>query len=292
MNIFCWILLVGITGFCSSSFAWAGGAPLDFQSNNGKTDPNAHVLKVGIVPQYETHKLHAIWQPILDFLKTETGLTFKLVGSATIPKFEKQLDNAEFDLSYMNPYHLVLANQRNGYIPILKDKAKQLKGILVANKEGKIKSPKDLDGKTIAFPAPNALGASLQMRQELKDLFNIDFTPVYVKTHDSVYYNVVLGQAAAGGGVQKTLNQQPEKIKNRLQVIHTTTPVSSHPIAVHPRVKEDVKNAIVNAIIKLSNTNEGQKLLSKIPIKKIGTTTLDDYSSLNAMHLERFYAEP
>lgn len=292
MSKFYWILLIGITSFYSSAFALGSNEPLDTQLNSRKKLSNIKVLKVGIVPQYETHKLHAIWQPILDFLTAETGLKFKLVGSATIPKFEQQLENAEFDLSYMNPYHLILANQHNGYIPIVKDQAKQLKGILVAKKDGEIKDPNDLDGKTIAFPAPNALGASLQMRQELRDIFKINFSPVYVKTHDSVYYNVLLGQAAAGGGVQKTLDQQPENIKNRLQIIHITTPVSSHPIAIHPRVNEDVKKAIFDAFIKLGNTSEGQKLLSKIPILKIGATSLGDYSSLNEMHLERFYVEP
>ena len=247
------------------------------------------VYTVGVVPQYEVRQLRHIWQPILNHLETATQERLELKGSPTIPTFEAEFMDGGFDFAYMNPYHLVVANRTAGYLPIVRDVGRKLFGVLVVNKHGSIKEIKDLNGKIIAFPAPNALGASLQMRQELTDLFKINFSSRYVKTHDSVYLNVLLEKAAAGGGVQKTLNQQKAEIKNNLEIIHTTTPVPPHPFAVHPRVPREVVEKVQTAFLAMGTTDTGRKMLQKIPIKEIGTAEMRDYLILEKMGLERFY---
>ena len=256
-----------------------------------QADAGDPVYKIGVVPQFEARRLHQIWQPILNHLERETGYTFELSGSPTIPAFESEFMRGEFDFVYMNPYHLVLANKEVGYKPLVRDVGKNLFGVLVASKSGDVKEVKDLAGKVVAFPAPNALGASLQMRQELTDLFGIEISPRYVKTHDSVYLNVLLGEAAAGGGVQKTLDQQKDEIKNNLKVIHKTTPVAPHPFAVHPRLPNKVANDVERALLALGDTQAGKEMLSLVPIKQIGKATIQDYLNLLKMGLERFYVK-
>ncbi|HCY88322.1 MAG TPA: hypothetical protein DHV36_24510 [Desulfobacteraceae bacterium] len=127
------------------------------------------------------------------------------------------------------------------------------------------------------------------MRQELTDKFKIEFSARYVKTHDSVYLNVLLGEAAAGGGVQKTLDRQKDKIRNHLKIIHTTTPVAPHPFAVHPRVPASVAEKVAKALIQMGQTDDGKQLLSQVPIKKIGEAHISDYQPLEEMGLDRFY---
>ena len=272
--------------FCLSMLVVLSAINSSFALNQEKT------YSFGVVPQFEAKKLHAIWEPILTYLKNETGYRFILRGSPTIPEFETQFIQGEFDFAYMNPYHLAVANEKAGYQPILRDHGRKLYGILVVRKDSNITSPSQLNGKALAFPAQNALGASLQIRQELIDTFNIDFLPKYVKTHDSVYLNVLLGRAAAGGGVQKTLQQQRPEVREALQVIHQTQKVTPHPIAVLPSVPEEVKNAVTAALIKYGQTDEGRSQLAKVPIKEIGRADLADYLPLIKLGLERFYKQP
>lgn len=250
------------------------------------------VYTVGVVPQFEVSRLHAIWRPILDELEVKTGLKFRLQGSPTIAEFEVEFPKGMFDFAYMNPYHLIIANDKAGYIPLARDHGAQLFGVLVTAKNSGLTSPSQLDGKTIAFPSPNALGASLQMRQELVDKFGVKFKPVYVKTHDSVYLNVLIGEVSAGGGVQKTLNQQKQSYINNLQVIHTTQKVAPHPFVVLPTVDASVRERVKSALLDMGETEKGKKLLSLVPIKKIGPAVMKDYEPLRAMKLERFYGNP
>jgi len=272
--------------FCAalfSFFVWALGL-----AGGVAAEP---VYKVGVVPQFEARRLHQIWQPVLNYMEKETGYRFELVGSPTINAFEAEFLDGEFDFVYMNPYHLIMASKSVGYLPLVRDVGRELYGVLVVEKSGGINEVKELSGKIIAFPAPNALGASLQMRQELTDIFKIEFSSRYVKTHDSVYLNVLLGEASAGGGVQKTLDQQKEPIRNSLRIIHRTTPVPPHPFAVHPRVPKQVADRVKKALLNLGASESGRALLAEIPIKQIGTATLEEYEVLRTMGLERFYVK-
>lgn len=245
---------------------------------------------VGIVPQFDIREIKAIWQPIIADLTERTGYNFELQGSPSIPVFEQEFSRGKFDFAYMNPYHLIMANQAQGYIPIAKDHSRLLQGILVARKNSSIQRIGELDGKELAFPSPNALGASLLMRAELNDKFKIKVKPRYVKTHDSVYLNVVLGLTAAGGGVSRTLDKQAEEISSQLRIIYKTQSVAPHPISVHPRLTKAVQKNIYDALWSMAQSEQGKLKLAKIPIRQLGPAQLADYNPLKKMKLERFYA--
>lgn len=148
------------------------------------------VYTIGIVPQFEIRHIRKIWNLILREIEKNIGIKLKLIGSPTIPDFKKEIHAGKFDFAYMDPYHMLLANISQGYIPLVKDNARKLHGILVIRRDSDIKTVKDLNGKKIAFPSPNALGSSLLIRANLAENYHVKVNPVYVKTHSSVYLNV------------------------------------------------------------------------------------------------------
>lgn len=244
-------------------------------------------ITVGVVPQFQVKKLHSIWRPILQTLEQETGYKFELQGSPDIPSYEKEFMAGQFDLAYMNPYHYLVAEDI--YAPLVRDVGRQLFGIVVVAKDSPYQSLADLDGKRIALPAPNALGASLMTRAAMTNHYKIDYSTQYVKTHSSVYLNVALGKAEAGGGVQKTLSRQPENIRNRLRVLYSTEKVSPHPIVVKKTLPPQVAQRIKEALLAMAKTPRGAKLLSKVPFKQLGEAVPADYEPLRGMHLENFF---
>ena len=246
-------------------------------------------LRFGVVPQFDARKIQLIWQPILDALEEQTGIHFELVGSPSIPEFEKQLNAGEFDLAYLNPYHLLKANDLQGYVPLVRDVGRMLSGIVVAHKDSPIESVQDLDGKRVAFPAPNALGAALIPRAEFGERYKLDVEPMYVNSHSSVYLNVVTGLAIAGGGVGKTLQAQSAEIQDALKIIYKTPQVAPHPVAAHPRISTETRKIITQAFIQLGDSQENSGLLSPIPMKEVGLATLDDYEPLRHMGLDKYY---
>lgn len=250
------------------------------------------VYKVGVVPQWGTVRLFEIWQPLIVRLRQETGLNLKLEPVDSIPNFEKGFSEGAYDFAYMNPYHFVCAQRDQGYLPLVRDYEKQLKGILVASTESDIRELDDLEGQPIDFPSPNALGASLYMRALLTRQFGIEYEAKFVKTHESVYLNVISGTAAAGGGVGRTLGAQQPEVRERLRVIYETPGVAPHPIAYHPRVPAEAAERMKNAILTMSNTESGKELLAGIPMVKPGEAVPEDYKPLIDLGLEEFYQAP
>ena len=248
-----------------------------------------NVYSVGVVPQFEARRITEIWQPVLDEVSRRSGIKLELKASSNIPRFDKQLSAGEFDFAYMNPYHAITSNEKQGYIPLVRDNSRDLFGIIVVKKDSPILSVSELDGKTLAFPSPNALGAALLPRAELDRKFNIKINEIYVNSHSSVYLNVLFGKAAAGGGVQKTLSQQPEKIRDNLRILYKTDQIPPHPLSVHPRVNKMIQNKVQAAFIELGNSKKGKELLKQIPIGEIGSASIDDYDPIRKMSLDKYY---
>ena len=273
------VLIMGVGILLPSIF------PVFAEDNPSETKP----YLFGVVPQFNASRIMEVWQPILDTLAKETGLAFRLVGSDSIPEFEQEFSQGRFDFVYMNPYHFIHAERSQGYQPLVRDVGRMLYGILVVRKDSLLQSVEELDGKVVAFPAPNALGASLMPRAEFRNVYAIDVEPRYVKSHSSVYLNVALGKVDAGGGVQKTLEQQPENLKRKLRVIHQTQKVVSHPVAAHPRVPADDRQQVKNALLKLGQSEHGRALLSRVPVDVIGVASPEDYKPLMELGLELLY---
>jgi len=253
-------------------------------------DAMAQSYSFAVVPQFEQRKLFAIWKPIVDDLEKRTGLDLKLVATLTVPEFEKGIAKGEFDFVYANPYHILKATSSQGYIPLVRDSA-PLRGILVVRKDSPIRNVQDIDGKTVAFPSPNALGASLLMRADLERIFHITVAPLYVKTYSSVYLHVVNGLTAAGGGVEKTLQEQDPEIRDMLKVLYTTRDMPSHPVAAHPRVTQTDSEKVQRALLEMGETKQGREWLDKVPMKRLVATTIEDYTVMRNWGLESLWVE-
>lgn len=244
---------------------------------------------VGVVPQFDARQMRAIWEPILRHVSEAAGVRLELHGASGIPAFEREFEQGRYDFAYMNPYHMLIANRAQGYVPLVRDRQRALRGIIVVKRNGGAENIADLAGRIIAFPAPNALGASLLPRAEFARVYGIDFEARFVANHDSVYLNVALGQAEAGGGVMRTFRQQPEDIQNRLRILHKTQPIAPHPFAAHPRVPSEVRDKVRRVLLDLANDESGQALLARIPMRRAGTAELRDYEALKSLALEEFY---
>jgi phosphonate transport system substrate-binding protein len=239
----------------------------------------------GVTPQFERRQLYAVWAPIVLELERRTGHRFRLVIAPDIPDFERQYNAGTIDFSYMNPY-LVVENPQ-GYIPLVRDAA-PIRGILVVRQDSKIRTPADLGGATIAFPAPNAIGASLLIRAELTRKFNVRFEPKYVKSHTATYLSVTQGLTVAGGGVQKTLDEQKESVREQLRVIHVTRSSPSLPVAAHPRGPAKVREAVREAFLAMASQPDAA-LLKEVPMGQVVTTSARDYEPLRELGLREFF---
>jgi phosphonate transport system substrate-binding protein len=252
-------------------------------------NPHApRVHRVDIVPQLPPSTLFSRWAPVLEAIGKATGLCLELRIAPTIPAFEQELLSGQPDFAFVNPYHLVMARRQYPYTPLIRDGKVPLSGVLVVTKDSGLNDLHQLEGKTIAFPAPNAFAASLLIRAELANK-GIRFTPLYVKTHANVFRSVALGDAPAGGAVNNTLEREPENLRARLRVMYKTANYAPHPFIAHPRVPAALRDKVTQAFIQLATTEDGQKLLDGIQIPKpVRASYAQDYAPIERLQLDNF----
>ena len=243
---------------------------------------------VAVVPQFPAEQIFRDWTPVLNEVSQLSGLEFKLKTYASIPEFESDFLNEGPDFAFMNPYHAIMAQKAAGYLPILRDDAGRLTGILVVRKDSPITRVDQLKGATLAFPAPNAFGASLYMRALLTQEKNIQFKSEYVTTHSNVFRNVIIGRAQAGGAIRQTLEQESPALQAQLRVLYETPPAYSHPVTAHPRIPAQVREALLQAFLKMGANPAFADQLKAIQIAKPVKADFKDYAPLEKLGLERF----
>ena len=244
-------------------------------------------LSIGIVPQQNATKLARLWTPICKYLSKQTGYRFVFKTAKDIPTFEKRLAAGEYDIAYMNPYHYTVFSIDPGYRAIAKETNKRIQGIIVVKKDSPYQSIAELSGKTLAFPAPAAFAASVLPRAYLKEN-QIEISPRYVRSHDSVYLTVSKGLYPAGGGIQRTFNNMPESIRQQLRILWKTPGYTPHAFAVHPRLPAAVVRDIAGALIAMSTNEEGGNLLKNLNFNPIGSAKDEDWDDVRELGIALF----
>lgn len=242
----------------------------------------AQVLTLGVVPQQPAAKLYSLWQPLIEQVRSDSGVELLFKTAADIPAFEDGLRRGDYDLAYMNPYHYAVFSRSSGYHALVAQAPGRLKGLIVVRRDSRFKRLEDLAGQRLVFPSPAAFAASLLTRRELAAR-GIPVEVQFVRSHDSVYFNVQRGFAAAGGGVWRTLNSTTPEAREALRVLWQSPGYPPHPIAAHPRVPLALQGRVQQALIRLADSGRGRQLLERLRIQAFAAAADADYAAIAAL---------
>jgi phosphonate transport system substrate-binding protein len=248
------------------------------------TGGDSNTLSFGIVPQQSPADIERNWGPLARFLEETTGLKVHIKTASSIPIFEERCAAGAYDLSYMNPYHYVVYAEAPGYRAVARQKDKRIQGIIVVPKDSPENPLSHFEGAELAFPSPAAFAASLLTRAHFTRS-DIPITPVYVRTHDSVYKAVADGLYPAGGGVKRTFKATDPAIREKLRIAWTTDLFTPHAFAAHPRVPEENVKKIRDALLTLTSPEARPDLLDPIKFKGWAAAEDSDWDEVRALGL-------
>ncbi|MCV6545818.1 MAG: phosphate/phosphite/phosphonate ABC transporter substrate-binding protein [Cohaesibacter sp.] len=245
-------------------------------------------LVFGIVPQQSATRLAQTWVPMLAHLSQKSGIPIRFATAKDIPTFEACLAKGAYDLAYMNPYHFTIFNESSGYKAFARQANKQLKGIIVVRKDSSHSALEQLDKKQIAFPSPAAFGASVIPRAEM-NMRDMQISPIYVRSHDSVYRSVAAGLFPAGGGVMRTFGNIPKELRGQLRILYKTDGYTPHAFAAHNRV--DAKS-----LAKITDSMTAMSLESDAVLKPLGMKAFikakdSDWNDVRSLNLSKQHTQ-
>lgn len=245
----------------------------------------AQTLVFGIVPQQSAKTLAQNWQPLMHYIAEQTGHTIRFATAKDIPTFEDRLAAREYDIAYMNPFHFVEFEQQAGYNALVRQQGAKITGLIVVKHDSDITSIEQLQGQTLAFPAPAAFAASIIPRAELAKL-GIAVQPQYVFSHDSVYLNVSKGFFVAGGGIMRTLQSWEQKNNDSLRVLWTSKAYTPHAIAVKNDLPVRVVTQLLQAFLSINNSDASTDILAPLRFAGFEAAQNEDWDDVRELGID------
>lgn len=225
------------------------------------------VIRFGVIPRYNPLVMYKRYQPIMDYLNAETPYQFELKISRDYPEAVRFLQQGVTQVSSLGDVTFAEANLRYQAIPILKplnrDGTPFYRSAIIVRSDSRLKSVRELRGRTMAFGSLHSTSGNLIPRYLLWDngvgLHDLK-SYANLQHHDAVAKAILKGQYDAGA----VKDVVAEKYKpHGLRILAWSAPIPSVPLVVRRDTSPDVVKAITTALLKLDRNNPKHQAIMK-----------------------------
>jgi len=259
-------------------FTLIGCSQEDTSNDVPKTVVHTHEIpqyQFAIHPLHNPTRLFEAFNPLIMYLnKNIPQAHFTLEASRNYACFNNKLIDESVDFALPNPYQTLIAMQHHYNVIAKMGDDEKFKGIILVRKDSHIKTPQDLKGKSISYPAPTALAATILPQYYLQTHgldINKDVTNKYVGSQESSILSVYLGttDAAATWPLPwEELSYERPEIKEKLKIIWQTQSLPNNSIIVSDRVPKEIANKVQELLVNLNQSKEGQAVLKNMYLSK------------------------
>lgn len=269
--------------------------PLEYRT--GPAQLTSPVYRLVPHPLYNPQTLGEVFQPLVDHINSQLqGGQLELEASRDYQSFEQKFRAREAEFLMPNPWQTIEA-QKVGYkVMAMWGDAENFKGLFIVRKDGHIRTPADLKGKTVSYPSPTALAAAIMPQYFLHTQginINTDLHNIYVGSQESSIMNVYLGQAAAGATWPPPWNlfqkNHPAEAAE-LRVVWETPPLVNNSVMVRNDVPTAISQQVRQALLDLTGTPAGRKVLEGMETARF-LAAEDAHYDVVRTYVERFERE-
>ncbi|MCX7875482.1 MAG: phosphate/phosphite/phosphonate ABC transporter substrate-binding protein [Melioribacteraceae bacterium] len=234
---------------------------------NSNFNKSKKTLFIGVISRYPPNIIYRGYQPIMDYLSSNTNYNFEIKFSDNYEQAIQKLITGEVVASFIGSYIYIQAHKEYGIIPILKPLNENYepfsRSVLFTNENSNIYKIDDLKGKKLALPSSQSLSSNWLLKYELKrnkikesDLEIITNFP----HHQSVIYNVLNKRYDAGVTREYLLKKLNT---NSTRIILYSDPFPTAPLVVTKNYPKEIIKEIKNAFLKLNPQNPDLLNLTK-----------------------------
>ncbi len=238
----------------------------------GQSQPESRpIYHFAVHPLHNPQKLHQIFSPLMRYLDQRVPQArFELEASSSYAHFEEKLKAGSVEFALPNPYHAVRAREWRYRVIAKMGNDQDFRGIFLVRNDSGIKTPADLRGKVVSYPAPTALAAAMMPQLYLHNHgldVNKDIKNSYVGTHESSIMNVYLGQSAAGATWPppwRVFQREHPKEAGEMHLAWQTEILVQNAIIVRQDVPAAVADGVREALVHMHENPEGRSILAGI----------------------------
>lgn len=242
-------------------------------------------LTIQFVPSQAANKLEARAKPLEKMLSKRLGIPVKVTMSTDYNTVVEAMKSKKVDVGFLPPDGYVLAHKEGAADLLLQaqrygvkqpggkattDLVNSYRAEIVVKKGSKIKSWKDLKGKSISVQNPTSSAGYVFPIAELAEKgLNVpkDCKLVTVTGHDQAVLNVLNGDTDAAfvfEDARNTVKADQPNIMKKVVPIYFTKPIPNDTICVIPNMSKSFQKKLAKAFIAIGKSKDGKKLIESI----------------------------
>lgn len=250
------------------------GFVLSLSTAQAKVSEN---LRFGVLSIAQPARIHAQWQPFIDYVSSRLSQEMELVVPRGFKKMKAAAAAGQVDLFYVNSHVYYRLMQEGKASPLVQMENLQgeiySKSVVVARKDAEITEIRQLKGETIAFVSPMGAGGylapraymyrnGLKTKSQTKELFT--------KNLSTSLNKVIRGEVTAAAMCGLNYDLMSKKINTgELKVLFQSERYPENLIAVRVNLPEKLKNRLEHIIVSMPKDPEGRRVLEKMRNAKI-----------------------
>lgn len=222
-------------------------------------------------PLYNPEMLSSVFTPLMEYLNERIpNATFQLEASRDYTAFEDKIRRRSVEFLLPNPYQTLLG-QLNGYHVFAKmGNDADFHGIFITRRDSGIHSVSQLKGKTISYPAPTAIAATMLPQQFLQDHgidVNSDIANIYVGSQESsilAAYHRQADVAATWPPPWRNFVKDHPREAAQLKVLWQTPSLPNNSFMARNDVAADLVQKVRKALLDMPTDPVGRKVLQQM----------------------------
>ncbi len=252
---------------------------------------------LGVHPLHNPSRLFQVYQPLVDFINEHLqDSELRLEASRNYAVYNKKLFSGYFHFALPNPYQTVVSIQRGYRVFGKMGDDEKFRGIILVRKDSGIEHVEDLKGKTVSYPAPTALAATMlpqwYLQQHGIDV-NKDIHNSYVGSQESSIVNVYLKKSAAAATWPPPwhafIKERPE-VAEEVMVKWETTSLPNNGLVVRNDVPQALVDQVGSIVFSLHTHERGKAILKRMELSRFEAAEDNVYISVREF-LRRFEEE-
>ncbi len=261
-----WMVLFMLFAILALVLAGCGG-----QAKLG-TEKNPIVMS--FVPSGDTQEIIASGDQLAQMIQDKTGLVIKANVGTDFAAVREAMGASKAHIGWMNTFNYVLAHEKYGVdvaLVTVRFGSTSYKGQIIVRADSGIKTLDDLKGKVMCWVDPNSTSGYIVPRIMLK-ANGIDPDKDFAKTieagsHNNVVTQVYNGDCDAGAtyvDARSSVEKDIPDVKEKVIAIATTADIPNDNVSFIKDFPQADRDKIVNALLEISNSEEGKKALNDL----------------------------
>lgn len=249
------------------------------------SSPATAELILSSAPRDSKEVEEQIYKPIAELLSKATGekVTFRWGDNFLI--YQSEMRKGNYDITLDGPHLVAWRMAKLGHVPLVKFPGSLEFVLIVKKDQDKVKSLKDMAGRSIcALPPPNL--ATLTVMSEFNNPSRQPHV-IGVQAFADTYKGVISGQCV-GGILQAKLYFNLDKDAKAAKVVFDTKPLPNQAFTVSPRVTAEMRDKMVQALLSPEGVAASQKLLEAFKAPKLVAASPNEYRGLERLVANEF----